>query len=76
MSVPVEGHLWNDLEAGWGYDGVVTPRMMQQQYTAMADSLKVLEKLGLSASIYTQPFDVESEQNGLMTYDRELLSYR
>jgi len=73
IGVPVEGHLWDDLVAGWGYDGVVTPPMMQKQYTAMVDSLKVLENLGLSASIYTQPFDVESEQNGLMTYDRAVI---
>ncbi|UPK68006.1 sugar-binding domain-containing protein [Chitinophaga filiformis] len=73
IGVPVEGHLWDDLVAGWGYDGVVTPPMMQQQYTAMVDSLKILESLGLSASIYTQPFDVESEQNGLMTYDRAII---
>jgi len=73
IGVPIEGHLWNDLVAGWGYDGVVTPPMMQKQYTAMVDSLKVLEGLGLSGSIYTQPFDVESEQNGLMTYDRSII---
>ena len=73
IGVPVEGHLWNDLVAGWGYDGIVTPPMMQQQYAAMVDSLQVLEELGLSASIYTQPFDVESEQNGIMTYDREIV---
>lgn len=73
IGVPVEGHLWNDLMAGWGYDGIVTPPMMQKQYTAMVDSLKVLESSGLSASIYTQPFDVESEQNGLMTYDRAII---
>lgn len=73
IGVPIEGHLWDDLVAGWGYDGVVTPAKMQKQYTAMVDSLKVLERLGLSASIYTQPFDVESEQNGLMTYDRDII---
>lgn len=73
IGVPVEGHLWNDLQAGWGYDGVVTPPIMQKQYTQMVDSLKVLEQEGLSASIYTQPFDVESEQNGLITYDRTII---
>ncbi len=31
-----------------------------------------MEKEGLCASIYTQPFDVESEQNGLITYDRDV----
>jgi tetratricopeptide (TPR) repeat protein len=39
----------------------------------MNQHVKVLEKEGLSASIYTQPFDVEGEQNGLMTYDREIV---
>ncbi|ACU60661.1 glycoside hydrolase family 2 [Chitinophaga pinensis] len=73
IGVPVEGHLWSDLQAGWGYDGVVSPSVMQQQYKQMADSLKVLERLGLSASIYTQPFDVESEQNGIITYDRAII---
>jgi tetratricopeptide (TPR) repeat protein len=73
IGVPIEGHLWNDLTVGWGYDGVVTPNKMKQQYTYMVDSLKKLERQGLSASIYTQPFDVESEQNGLMTYDREII---
>ncbi|SDG04921.1 sugar-binding domain-containing protein [Chitinophaga filiformis] len=73
IGVPIEGHLWNDLQTGWGYDGVVTPPIMRKQYTQMVDSLKVLEQEGLSASIYTQPFDVESEQNGLMTYDRAII---
>ncbi len=73
IGVPVEYHLWDDLEAGWGYNGMVTPDMMRQQYAQMIDTLVQLEKKGLSASIYTQPFDVESEQNGLITYDREII---
>jgi hypothetical protein len=32
-----------------------------------------LELEGLSGSIYTQPYDVEGEENGLMTYDREYI---
>ena len=35
--------------------------------------LKGFEAQGLSASIYTQPYDVEGEQNGLMTYDRAII---
>ncbi|WP_242626750.1 sugar-binding domain-containing protein [Pseudobacter ginsenosidimutans] len=73
IGVPIEGHLWNDLQAGWGYDGVVTPPLLRKQYGQMMDSLKLLENQGLSASIYTQPFDVESEQNGLITYDRAII---
>jgi hypothetical protein len=37
------------------------------------DKLKSLESEGLSASIYTQPFDFEQEQNGLMAYDRAVI---
>lgn len=73
IGVPIEGHVWDDLVAGWGYDGIVTPNKMKIQYSQMVDSLKVLERKGLSASIYTQPFDVESEQNGLITYDRKII---
>lgn len=73
IGVPVEGHLWNDLVAGWGYDGVVSPRKLKTQYSLMIDSLQKLKNMGLSGAIYTQPFDVESEQNGLITYDRKIV---
>ncbi|WP_285009638.1 sugar-binding domain-containing protein [Pedobacter faecalis] len=73
IGVPIEGHLWDDLKAGWGYDGVVTPAILQKQYANMVDSLRKFEAQGLTASIYTQPFDVETEQNGLITYDREVI---
>jgi len=73
IGVPIEGHLWNDLVAGWGYDGVVSPSILKQQYSLMIDSLKKLKEMGLSGAIYTQPFDVESEQNGLITYDRKII---
>lgn len=73
IAVPVEGHIWDDLVAGWGYDGLRTPVYLQKQYSQMVDSLLMLKSQGLSASIYTQPFDVESEQNGLMTYDRRVI---
>lgn len=69
LSVP--GHEWNDLQ-GWGYVQV-TANELQGKYAAMTKRLKELEAQGLSGSIYTQPFDVEGEENGLMTYDREMI---
>ncbi|MCS3732592.1 sugar-binding domain-containing protein [Mucilaginibacter dorajii] len=72
IGVPIEGHLWDDLVVGWGYDGLVTPKQMESQFESMINILVRLKQHGLSGSIYTQPYDVESEQNGLMTYDREL----
>ncbi|WP_276088056.1 sugar-binding domain-containing protein [Pedobacter sp. JY14-1] len=76
IGVPIENHLWDDTKAGWGYDGIVTPQKMKAQYSAMVDSLVKLKEQGLSGSIYTQPFDVETEQNGIMTYDREIIKLK
>lgn len=73
IGVSIEGHVWDDFAAGWGYGKSVTPKVMITQYSTMVDTLKALESRGLSGSIYTQPYDVETEQNGLMTYDREII---
>ncbi|GEP89885.1 Glycosyl hydrolases family 2, TIM barrel domain [Chitinophaga terrae (ex Kim and Jung 2007)] len=71
IGVSVNNHEWNDMQ-GWGYVQV-NARDLITQYRRMTDSLKYLERNGLSASIYTQPFDVEGEENGLITYDREII---
>lgn len=71
IGVFIPDHQWNTKSA-WGYINV-TPSQLLGKYTIMNQHLKLLEKEGLSASIYTQPFDVEVEQNGLMTYDREVI---
>jgi tetratricopeptide (TPR) repeat protein len=69
--VQVEGHLWDDLQSVFSYGKTVGPGVLCKMYSTFVDSLIHLEKNGLSGSIYTQPYDVEGEQNGLMTYDRE-----
>ncbi len=71
IGLPIPDHQWNDL-TGWGYVQV-TPKELDSKYNEMVRQLKELEKQGLSASIYTQPFDVEGEENGLMTYDRDII---
>jgi hypothetical protein len=73
IGVTVEGHSWNDLYRAHAYGDILTPKQMAYQYSVMIDSLSKFEKQGLSASIYTQPFDVEREQNGLFTYDRRYI---
>lgn len=73
IAVSVENHLWDDVQAGFGYGDVVNPKTMIAKYAVMTDTLKKLEARGLSGSIYTQPFDVELEQNGIMTYDRTVI---
>ncbi|HEY8955614.1 MAG TPA: glycoside hydrolase family 2, partial [Chitinophaga sp.] len=71
IGVPVPAHQWDDIE-GWGYTQV-TPAELKGKYENMISIIKKLELAGLSASIYTQPFDVEGEENGILTYDREII---
>lgn len=71
IGVFIPDHQWNTSSA-WGYIQE-KPAGLQAKYTIMNQHLQLLEREGLSGSIYTQPFDVEGEQNGLMTYDRELI---
>jgi hypothetical protein len=67
----VDGHTWHGL-AGLG-DAQLALESMGRTYADMVAKLKSLEASGLTASIYTQPYDVEEERNGLMTYDREVM---
>ena len=39
----------------------------------LTKALELKESSGLSAAVYTQITDVETECNGLMTYDRQIL---
>jgi hypothetical protein len=71
IGVFIPDHQWNP-GSQWGYIQE-KPAALAAKYRVMNQHLELLEKEGLSASIYTQPFDVESEQNGLMTYDREVV---
>ncbi|SFO29616.1 Glycosyl hydrolases family 2, TIM barrel domain [Chitinophaga sp. YR627] len=73
IGVPIEGHIWDDLQTGWGYDGLENVSSLRSKYTYMIDSIVRLKEEGVSGVIYTQPFDVESEQNGLLTYDRKVI---
>jgi hypothetical protein len=42
-------------------------------YVDLTEKLKRLIPFGYSAAVYTQTTDVESEINGIMTYDRKII---
>ncbi|GAA3703225.1 glycoside hydrolase family 2 [Nonomuraea antimicrobica] len=69
LALPVVGHTWSG--GGWGYAVEPDPESLTTRYVNM---IKEIERLHaceqLSAAIYTQTTDVETEINGLMTYDR------
>jgi hypothetical protein len=71
IGVFVPDHQWNS-DAAWGYINE-KPAGFAAKYKLMNQHLQLLQRQGLSASIYTQPYDVEGEQNGIMTYDREII---
>lgn len=69
LGLPVPGHTWE--QKNWGYQKMNDSTDLLRKYEAFYSVIRelVTEK-GLSASVYTQTTDVETETNGLMTYDR------
>jgi beta-galactosidase/beta-glucuronidase len=67
-----EGHLW-ETGRNWGYVQYKTSQEATDAYIKMAERLKELIPNGYSGAVYTQTTDVESEVNGLMTYDRKVI---
>jgi len=75
QALVTKDHMWvKDLSLAPGHIRTSpTPEDLRATYSRLVDSLVLLKKKGLSAAIYTQATDVESEVNGLMTYDRKIL---
>jgi len=72
LGLPVEHHKWS--EQTWGYQGVVDGQALTRQYGSLLEKVWTLERSsGLAAAVYTQLTDVETECNGFLTYDREVL---
>ena len=69
---PIRGHLWNK-DQGWGYRTYKTQKELRAAYKRLISDLPSLRKMGLCAAVYTQTTDVETEVNGLVTYDRAVV---
>jgi beta-galactosidase/beta-glucuronidase len=71
LGLPVEGHTWT--QKTWGYEGTKNIEDLTSGYEKLLVKAWGLNATaGLSAVIYTQLTDVETECNGLLTYDREV----
>jgi hypothetical protein len=69
LGLGLEGHKWS--KQFWGYLPMTNTATLTARYCKLLDRVHVLrDSFGLSAAIYTQTTDVETECNGLMTYDR------
>jgi hypothetical protein len=68
----VEGHSWS-AKRYLGYPLVPDGPSLATTYFNLLGQIGALQEVrGLSAAVYTQITDVETECNGLMTYDREV----
>jgi Glycosyl hydrolases family 2, sugar binding domain/Glycosyl hydrolases family 2/Glycosyl hydrolases family 2, TIM barrel domain len=69
LGFAVDGHLWSTHS--WGYIMLTNNQVLADRYAETLKQVWELHNLGgLSAAIYTQTADVETECNGLLTYDR------
>ncbi|KAF7324726.1 Alpha-L-arabinofuranosidase B [Mycena kentingensis (nom. inval.)] len=68
----VSGHEWQP-GAGFSYEVVGDATAYNRRYVEVSAALQgLIWGRGLSASIYTEPTDVENEMNGYYTYDRQV----
>lgn len=72
LGMPIKGHTWVN-EKNWGYRSYADEIALSQAYFGLLFGLRqLIAEPGLSAAVYTQTTDVETEVNGLLTYDREI----
>ncbi|HEX8520865.1 MAG TPA: glycoside hydrolase family 2 TIM barrel-domain containing protein [Tepidisphaeraceae bacterium] len=72
LGLGVDQHTW--AERAWGYQGMASQSELTDKYVRLMGRLwDLMENEGLCAGVYTQTTDVETECNGLITYDREVL---
>lgn len=69
LGLGLNGHTWS--EKYWGYQPMADAATLAESYTRLLERVHTLRNsFGLSAAVYTQTTDVETECNGLLTYDR------
>jgi beta-galactosidase/beta-glucuronidase len=72
LGLGVDGHTWSKRR--WGYREMESREQLTDRYVQLLGKLwQLRDETGLDAGIYTQITDVETECNGLLTYDREIL---
>src|SRR5699024_1532646 len=73
----VEDHLWiqDFSKAPSHYETSQSEQALHETYDRLLRELMKLKAKGLAGAVYTQTTDVESEVNGIMTYDREIIKF-
>jgi hypothetical protein len=69
IGLRVPGHMWSDR--GHSYTVTDSPDDLVDQYADFCELVRHFrDEQGLSAAVYTETTDVETEINGVLTYDR------
>lgn len=71
----VDGHIWNpnEDEGDWVHYNYAGKEAATEEYLKFVEQLQVFkDRDALSGAVYTQWTDLESEMNGLYTYDRKV----
>ena len=73
----VKEHLWvqDFSEAPTHYETSQSEDALHDTYDRMIAAVDSMKDEGLAAAVYTQTTDVESEVNGVMTYDRAVIKF-
>ena len=72
LSLGVDGHMWTSKI--WGYAGTASSAELTRKYERLLrEGWDMKDSQGLNALVYTQLTDVETEANGLLTYDRAIM---
>lgn len=72
LGLAVKGNMWAP-GTEWSYQQQTDRKTLLANYTSLIGNLRPLMEQGLCAAIYTQLSDVESEINGLLTYNRKVI---
>ena len=72
LSLGVDGHTWEAKI--WGYQAATGKDDLTRKYERLlGEAWALKDSHGLNAVVYTQLTDVETEANGLLTYDRAVI---
>jgi hypothetical protein len=70
LGLIIEGHSWSP-NSHWGYRMEPNGKALATSYSRLLRQISILHDVrGLSAAVFTQTTDVETECNGLLSYDR------
>jgi hypothetical protein len=71
LGLGITNHTWSTNF--WGYLRMTNVAALNERGGKLIERLRILrDSYGLSAAVYTQTADVETECNGLLTYDRAI----